>query len=469
MEKIESISFMLKRRSKVDSITGLNVMSDKHLLIVMRVSMKDFKVDFSTGLHVNLDDWDASTQRVKPCCDMAEQINDGLGMTKLIFKSCVRLFYREGVNPNKRELTDEFRRMTREFGRVLSTDKAVVDNEGERLKDRSDRFWNSFDQFRSENNVFREWGKAIREKFHSLKTHMEAFEQMNRESNKKFALTFEFFTKEGLDEYCQYVQDHFNLRNVTMMKHLDFLRWFLRWALSVDKNRNIVFESYRPHLRCNQRRVISLDVDELQRIANLQFASDNQEENVALEHARDVFLFMCLTGLRYSDVYNLNHCDLVTPNGMAITTIKTNDNLDINLNKFAWAILKKYEKSDLTAGKALPVTSNQKLNEHIHKICRMAGITQPTRMVYYKGAKRYDEIKPKYDWISSKIGRKTFVCIALSLGIDRDTVMKWTGHKDYKSMDPYVDIADSHKQKAMKLFDLLNLWQIDKDDDPEKK
>ncbi len=29
MEKIESISFMLKRRSKVDSITGLNVMSDK--------------------------------------------------------------------------------------------------------------------------------------------------------------------------------------------------------------------------------------------------------------------------------------------------------------------------------------------------------------------------------------------------------------------------------------------------------
>lgn len=92
MEEIESISFMLKRRSKVDSITGLNVMSDKHLLIVMRVCMKDYKVDFSTGLHIDLDEWDVINQRVKPSCDTAEQVNDGLGMTKLIFKSCVRLF-----------------------------------------------------------------------------------------------------------------------------------------------------------------------------------------------------------------------------------------------------------------------------------------------------------------------------------------------------------------------------------------
>lgn len=35
-------------------------------------------------------------------------------------------------------------------------------------------------------------------------------------------------------------------------------------------------------------------------------------------------------------------------------------------------------------------------------------------------------------------------------------------------MDPYVDIADSHKQKAMKLFDKLNLWNISKDDDPKR-
>lgn len=30
--------------------------------------------------------------------------------------------------------------------------------------------------------------------------------------------------------------------------------------------------------------------------------------------------------------------------------------------------------------------------------------------------------------------------------------MKWTGHRDYKSMKPYIDIADKAKEEAMKLF-----------------
>ena len=31
----------------------------------------------------------------------------------------------------------------------------------------------------------------------------------------------------------------------------------------------------------------------------------------------------------------------------------------------------------------IPITSNQKLKEHIHKLCRMAGITQPTGLYIY--------------------------------------------------------------------------------------
>ena len=38
------------------------------------------------------------------------------------------------------------------------------------------------------------------------------------------------------------------------------------------------------------------------------------------------------------------------------------------------------------------------------------------------------------------------------LGISPEIVMKWTGHSDYKSMKPYIDIADSAKKEAMKLF-----------------
>ena len=38
---------------------------------------------------------------------------------------------------------------------------------------------------------------------------------------------------------------------------------------------------------------------------------------------------------------------------------------------------------------------------------------------------------------------KTFICLALSSGIPPQVVMKWTGHCDYMSMKPYIDITES--------------------------
>lgn len=91
MKEIESISFKLKRRSKTDCITGLNVMGDKNLLIMMLVRMPDYTLELSTGLHVDLDNWDADAGRMKTTCTGAEEINDGLQTNELIFKDTIRL------------------------------------------------------------------------------------------------------------------------------------------------------------------------------------------------------------------------------------------------------------------------------------------------------------------------------------------------------------------------------------------
>ncbi len=46
--------------------------------------------------------------------------------------------------------------------------------------------------------------------------------------------------------------------------------------------------------------------------------------------------------------------------------------------------------------------------------------------------------------------RKTFICFALSNGIPPDVVMIFTGHCDYKSMKPYIDITESARKDAIK-------------------
>lgn len=44
-------------------------------------------------------------------------------------------------------------------------------------------------------------------------------------------------------------------------------------------------------------------------------------------------------------------------------------------------------------------------------------------------------------------------CFALSSGIPPQVVMKWTGHSDYKAMQPDIDIAEKTKAEAMTVFE----------------
>ena len=64
------------------------------------------------------------------------------------------------------------------------------------------------------------------------------------------------------------------------------------------------------------------------------------------------------------------------------------------------------------------------------------------RVTTYKGNVRTDEIHPKWELVGTHTGRRTFIVTTLSLGIPPNIVMKWTGHSDYKSMKPYIDIVE---------------------------
>ena len=100
-----------------------------------------------------------------------------------------------------------------------------------------------------------------------------------------------------------------------------------------------------------------------------------------------------------------------------------------------------------------PVIVNQKMNESLHLLFKLAGFNEPIKKIYYMGNQRMEEVVPKYKLISTHCGRRTFICMALSKGIPPSVVMKWTGHSDYKAMKPYIDIADGVKEQYMKKFD----------------
>ena len=167
-------------------------------------------------------------------------------------------------------------------------------------------------------------------------------------------------------------------------------------------------------------------------------------------------MFCCFSGIRYSDAYNLKKSD-IKDGKFIITTVKTADSLTIELNNVTSRILAKYQDIPLEHNKALPVISNQTMNFYLKELCKMTGIDEPIRLTSYKGNQRIDEVKPKYKLIGTHTGRRTFIVHALSRGIPPSVVMKWTGHSDYKSMQPYIDIVDSIKAAEMEKMNFLDI------------
>ena len=135
---------------------------------------------------------------------------------------------------------------------------------------------------------------------------------------------------------------------------------------------------FRPKLKSSEQKIIFLTRDELQRIRDLEIP----ETKNYLERVRDVFLFCCFTGLRYSDVYNLRKSD-IKDGQIEITTIKTHDYLVIELNDHSRAILEKYEDVHFEGDKALPVISNQKMNTYLKELGKLADIDEPIKQTYY--------------------------------------------------------------------------------------
>lgn len=394
-----------------------------------RIKWDGNTVAFNVGYRVDNNKWVAEAQRCKPNTThgkkkiSAATINSEINRLEEIVNDTFFFFEQTGQIPTSLEFRDE---VNRRNGKIVEKEEKTI--------------FDYYQQFIIEQGKENSWSENTYRKHKSAMNHL-----------KKFApeLTFADLTHEGLSHLVDYfmsieVDNEIGMNNYTAKKYINLTKWFLKWASEKGYNNELAFVTFKEKLKTVPVKVIFLEWDELMKVYNATFPDAPH-----LETAKDVFCFQCFTSLRYSDVYNLKKTDVY--NGyITITTIKTGEPLKIELNKYSKAILEKYK--DIESISALPVPSNRKLNKYVKDVCKACEINEPVCRTYYKGVERIDEIHPKYELIGTHCGRKTFICNALMMGIAPNIVMKWTGHRDYQAMRPYIDIADKAKEEAMKLF-----------------
>jgi len=268
-------------------------------------------------------------------------------------------------------------------------------------------------------------------KFKRVKALLEDYQKVNREKLDFDKLTPLFFSK-----FNSFLIDKKNMLNNTASKNIQFLKSFLIWANNNNYTDNTSYKSFKGKSEINE--VIYLTEDELM---NLYYLKIDEEK---LKRVRDIFVFQCFTGVRYSDIQNISREDINNAT-WKVRTKKTHQIIEIPLNSFAVAILAKYTEYP----QPLPVISNQKMNTYLKELCEKAKIEEPVKVVKFKGSDRIETTYKKYEVIGTHTARRTFISLSLQKGMKPDVIMAITGHTTYRMMQKYLKIADDHKREEM--------------------
>ncbi|MGK0366568.1 MAG: integrase/recombinase XerD [Saprospiraceae bacterium] len=204
--------------------------------------------------------------------------------------------------------------------------------------------------------------------------------------------------------------------------------------LGAYKKRHIKENPYAEFPLKNQKvHRVYLTMEELDKVMNLDLVG-----NKSLERARDIFLWTCYTGMRYSDTQKLTADKIeIDKNGqywIAFRQTKTDQPLTMPLLDGAVKIYEKYKFQHEISGKVLPQLSNNKENTYIKVIINLAGINKH---------------------ITHHIGRHTFATtILLENDVPIEVVKEFLGHDSLKSTMIYAKIT---RDKKMGIINKLNL------------
>ena len=119
-------------------------------------------------------------------------------------------------------------------------------------------------------------------------------------------------------------------------------------------------------------------------------------------------------------------------------------------NRISFTIWKKYGSGKKREDFLFPQTkygnpiSNQKFNKHIKEVCRIIGIddlvSKPKFDISGKPVVGTDIRVPKWELISSHIGRRSFIYEQIQLGRTQREIMLMSGHTSTKVFNSYYDV-----------------------------
>jgi integrase len=175
------------------------------------------------------------------------------------------------------------------------------------------------------------------------------------------------------------------------------------------------------------------------------------------ELVKDIFLFQCSIGCRYSDIPHFKVNDFNFDSELGVFSWiqqKTDKRVNVSENDISRSIFIKYSRGKSLSQHLFPSLSTQKFNKSLKYLLKDLKFN---RLVYKpkKIGSTLIDTDEKYLWevISSHSGRRTFIKNMIDLGtMDYKTIMTMSGHKTFSEFEKYISVSPQDLKKGTKLY-----------------
>ncbi|GAA4277700.1 tyrosine-type recombinase/integrase [Aquimarina mytili] len=292
-------------------------------------------------------------------------------------------------------------------------------------------FYDAFDEFMDYKIKMQEWSPSTIKRYKNIKNILQDFEKQTS-YNLTFSNINEVFHADFTD-YCMNIRGHINN---TYSRNLGLFKTFMFWALKKGYTYNNIFLSFEKKKRVVTKQIALTKID-LQNLMHYDF------KNERLKKVRDVFVFSCVTGMRFGELQLFEKEDIVN-NSIVLKEEKDTEKESraIPLNEISLHILRKYDYQ-------LPLIANQKQNEYIKEVFKKAGYTDEVVKTTTKGKENIRVTMPYYERISTHTARRTFITMMKKEGLSDKLIASITGHRDMKTLNQYYQVDDASKVEAV--------------------
>jgi len=416
-----TVNFYLK---KAEESTGKS-------LIKLRCKYNGNDLIFTFGQSIDPKNWDSKKQRVKSnrqtTADGQYSLNDLLDNLEQVLNQTYHSELKNGI-PDPAVLKHK----------LIQFIKKKDDQKPE------DDFYSLAERFISGEIKHRGKDKAhgTLKPYKTVLGHIKAFEVKQR-----YPVSFDTINLNFYYKYMSYLKAipqkdkegniiRHGLAQNTMAKHVQIIKTFMNEAIDQGYTTNVQFRNRKFSVNWVETDSVYLTDKELIHLFDYDLSS-----NKRLEQVRDLFIFGCYVGLRFSDYSNVKPENIIDVDGerfIRINTQKTGEQVVIPCSPIVLRIFDKYASNPNNLPKAL---SNQKFNNYIKEVCREAGFNAKGRLIT-------DPDKELWECVSSHTARRSFATNLFLEGFPSIQLMKITGHRTEKAFLNYIKVSklDTAKQ-----------------------